>query len=64
MSAAGEKFPWRRVMFLGLGVLRLTPQAFWRVTLRELAAALGEGATPLARTRFAELMQEFPDHGQ
>jgi uncharacterized phage protein (TIGR02216 family) len=62
---APDAFPWERVMRLGLGVLRLSPDAFWRMTPRELSAAVG-GLFPsrpgsLARTDFAKLMQRFPD---
>lgn len=63
MSAAGQVFPWRRLMFLGLGLLRLAPRDFWALTLRELSAALGEGTSPFERARLDEMMKEFPDHG-
>lgn len=32
-------FPWREAMGFGLGVLRLSPIEFWKITPRELAAA-------------------------
>jgi uncharacterized phage protein (TIGR02216 family) len=52
------------VIGFGLGVLRLSPGAFWSMTPRELAfaieAATGRGA-PLAREEFAALMQRYPD---
>lgn len=52
-------------MAFGLGVLRLSPDAFWRMTPRELAAAL-EALAPLAegslsRARLAALQARFPD---
>ena len=55
-------------MQLGLGVLGLSPAAFWALTPRELEAALrgrglmGDdgGATP-NRGDLASLMQRFPD---
>ncbi|MEW5963553.1 MAG: rcc01693 family protein [Pseudomonadota bacterium] len=54
-------------MAAGLGLLRLEPRAFWSMTPRELAAALGAvvgpGGTgaPPSRRDLAELMQRFPD---
>jgi uncharacterized phage protein (TIGR02216 family) len=58
-------FPWDEAMQFGFGVLRLSPEAFWRMTPRELAQAViavrGQGVTPLDRGGFDELMQRFPD---
>jgi len=52
-------------MGFGLGTLRLPPDAFWRMTPRELAAAIGAFApqrpAPLARGAFDALMRRFPD---
>jgi uncharacterized phage protein (TIGR02216 family) len=52
-------------MDFGLGVLRLSPDAFWRMTPRELAAAmeglLGPRAAALDRRSFAALRARFPD---
>jgi len=52
-------------MGFGLGVLRLPPEAFWRMTPRELAAAmdavLGPRAVALDRASFAALSARFPD---
>lgn len=60
-------FPWREAMAFGLGALRLSPDAFWAMTPRELAAAL-EGAGALASRPpdcadldLAALMRAFPD---
>ncbi|WP_420131990.1 rcc01693 family protein [Rhodopseudomonas sp.] len=58
-------FPWREAMQFGLGTLRLSPDAFWRMTPRELAAALigargGVGA-PLDRGGLDALMRRYPD---
>ncbi|WP_047308467.1 rcc01693 family protein [Rhodopseudomonas palustris] len=59
-------FPWAEAMQLGLGVLRLPPDQFWRMTPRELASALigarGDVAAPLDRGGLAELMRRYPDH--
>lgn len=55
-------------MQLGLGLLRLSPQTFWAMTLRELEAAasgaLGPTSlpTPLARRDFTALTKRFPDN--
>lgn len=55
-------------MRAGLGLLRLSPQSFWTMTPRELAAAL-EGAfgrsfsAPLARGELTALIERFPDAG-
>ena len=50
---------------VGLGVLRLSPDAFWRMTPRELALALrpmaGAPHPALGRSGLAELMARFPD---
>jgi len=52
-------------MGFGLGVLRLSPEAFWRTTPRELAAAmetvLGPRQAALDRASFAALSARFPD---
>lgn len=52
-------------MAFGLGVLRLSPDCFWRMTPRELAHAVrgvkGVPAAPLSRVAFIELMKRFPD---
>jgi uncharacterized phage protein (TIGR02216 family) len=61
MSAAGEAFPWQRLMQLGLGVLRLAPRDFWNSTPREIAAAFGTPRPPLARGSFDGLMKRYPD---
>lgn len=58
-------FPWEAAMQVGFGVLRLSPDAFWRMTPRELAAAItalrGGHVETMGRARLDELMQRFPD---
>jgi uncharacterized phage protein (TIGR02216 family) len=53
-------------MGFGFAVLRLSPEAFWRMTLNELAAAAGPVAPPrgdrLSRATLERLMRGFPDH--
>ncbi len=63
-----EPFPWRRIIGFGLGTLRLAPDAFWRMTPRELAAAMealhGPALRPLGRDGLAALMARYPDAGR
>lgn len=59
-----KPFPWREAIGFGLGVLKLSPEQFWRMTPRELAyaieAARGRGA-PLDRAALKQLMMRYPD---
>ena len=52
-------------MGAGFGLLRLAPDAFWRMTPRELAAAVRALLPPaperLSRPDLAALMARFPD---
>jgi uncharacterized phage protein (TIGR02216 family) len=63
-----SRFPWQAVMAAGLGVLRHPSDSFWKLTLRELAAAMnayGAARTPPPdRTALDELMRRFPDEGR
>lgn len=65
MSEA-QAFPWEDAMTLGLGVLRWSPEQFWRATPRELVGAW-EGLSgrrqsdPVLSRDLARLMQAFPD---
>jgi len=65
MKSDVAPFPWDRAMAIGLGVLRLSPDQFWRMTPREFAAALrglyGEPAARIDRASFDELAKRFPD---
>jgi uncharacterized phage protein (TIGR02216 family) len=56
-----ERFPWARLMHIGIGQLRLTPTEFWRCTLRELVSALGSPSKPLQRQNLNDLMRQWPD---
>lgn len=58
-----ERFPWGRLMALGMGTLHMPPEQFWRCTLKEVVAALGANTTarPMARNTLAQLMEQFPD---
>ncbi len=59
-----QPFPWKQAIGFGLGVLRLAPDTFWRMTPRELAYAIeavsGRG-TPLDRAGLDQLMRSYPD---
>lgn len=55
-----ERFPWVRLMQLGLGVLRWPPRDFWSSTLREIAAAF-PAQEGMARNALDRLMQRYPD---
>lgn len=59
-----QPFPWKQAIGFGLGVLRLSPEQFWRMTPRELACAIeavtGRGV-PLDRQAFDDLMKSYPD---
>lgn len=62
--SATKPFPWEEAIGFGLGVLKLSPQAFWTMTPRELAFAIRAltGATaPLVRSDLRDLMKRFPD---
>jgi uncharacterized phage protein (TIGR02216 family) len=58
-------FPWARAIGFGLGVLKLSPENFWRMTPRELAYAMravrGDALAPPDRATLLELMKRFPD---
>jgi uncharacterized phage protein (TIGR02216 family) len=64
-AGACQPFPWDVVQAFGFGVLRLGPDAFWRLTPREIAAAaralgIGRTAAP-GRADLDALMRAFPD---
>ncbi|MEA2884109.1 MAG: hypothetical protein QOH32_3365 [Bradyrhizobium sp.] len=60
-----KPFPWAEAMQFGFGVLHLAPDAFWRMTPRELAQAIvgvrGPTVMPMARAELDALMRRFPD---
>jgi uncharacterized phage protein (TIGR02216 family) len=64
VDALMQPFPWKEAIGFGLGVLKLPPDAFWRLTPRELAYAIeglrGRNA-PLDRAALRQLMERFPD---
>ncbi len=59
-----KPFPWDEAIGFGLGVLRLSPSAFWAMTPRELALAIRAVtgvAAPMRRSELDDLMTRFPD---
>ena len=58
-------FPWAAAMAFGFGRLRLSSEGFWRLTPRELAAAVeamgGARIGPIERGTLEELMARYPD---
>ncbi|TNJ46727.1 rcc01693 family protein [Phaeobacter sp. B1627] len=54
---------WPALMRAGLVGLRLTPEAFWRLTPAELRLMLNldPDAAPMDRDRLSRLMAAFPD---
>ncbi|MBX9619172.1 MAG: phage tail assembly chaperone [Hyphomicrobiales bacterium] len=52
-------------MALGFAQWHLPPDAFWRLTPREIAGAIagrtGTNARPLSRDRLTDLLQRYPD---
>lgn len=55
-------FDWPALMRLGLSGLRLTPDAFWRLTPAELRLMLGQQEQgTMDRAGLQDLMRAFPD---
>jgi len=56
-------FDWPGLMRLGFHGLGLKPHEFWSLTPVELQVLFGgtDGPKPLARARFEELLEAFPD---
>ncbi len=63
-ASSPRPFPWDEAMRFGLGVLRLPPDVFWKITPRELAALArggrGGGTAP-DRAALDDLILAFPD---
>lgn len=57
------RFPWARLMQLGLGELKLSPAEFWQATPREIAAAFGAVLPVLRSEDLAAMMARYPDGG-
>ncbi|MGX1196924.1 rcc01693 family protein [Parvibaculum sp. MBR-TMA-1.3b-4.2] len=63
-SFPSSRFPWENAMTIGMGLLRLPPETFWRMTLPELSAAAGmvnNAQGSITREELAELAAMFPD---
>ena len=61
-----NRIDWAGLLRAGLFGLRLTPEAFWRLTPVELRIMLGTDRTGpvLTRARLEELAAAFPDRGK
>lgn len=66
MTEAHRPFPWAEVLHFGLGLLRLGPEQFWRMTPREVLALAGGLRTREAPDReiLKTLMRRWPDEVQ
>jgi uncharacterized phage protein (TIGR02216 family) len=64
-GAATAGFPWDEAMAAGFGLLRLSPDAFWRMTPREFERAIRpfvrDGRDAPSRTALDALLRRFPD---
>lgn len=57
-----EPFPWDEAMGIAFARWGLAPAAFWSMTPREFAAAVGGRRAPgFDRTALAQLMLCYPD---
>jgi uncharacterized phage protein (TIGR02216 family) len=58
-----RRLDWAGLMRAGLLGLRLSPEAFWKLTPAELMLmlGLGAGAAPMRRGRLDDLLRAFPD---
>jgi uncharacterized phage protein (TIGR02216 family) len=55
-------FPWARLMQIGIGALHLSPEQFWKTTLKEITAASSPAQNPeMKREALEGLMQQWPD---
>lgn len=57
---------WAGLIRVGLGLLKLRPEQFWRLTPIELLTLMGMAANeaPLNRTRLEALVSAFPDNAK
>lgn len=57
---------WAGLIRVGLGLLKLRPEQFWRLTPIELLTMMGMAANeaPLNRTRLEALVSAFPDNAK
>ena len=70
MTHPPDAIPWRDWMKLGLGVLRFSPDVFWRMSLAEWLAArdgiMGGGGqtpadSPVMAAELEHLIKSYPD---
>lgn len=64
-DAEATKLPWSQIMAIGFGHLKLPPSEFWKMTLRELEAAVADqfsnAVSPINKNTFLELAEAYPD---
>ncbi|HRE19777.1 MAG TPA: phage tail assembly chaperone [Rhabdaerophilum sp.] len=66
-SIDGGRFPWREIVAFGLGTLRLSPDAFWSLSLPELLAIVdaafnrAPAIRPMMPDDLAALISRYPD---
>lgn len=65
-SDAAAGMPWRQLMQFALGTLGYTPEAFWKMTIRELASAMPgaqrhKATTLPSRATLDALQEKYPD---
>lgn len=60
-----QPFPWASAMQFAFGHLRLSPEAFWSMTMHELNSAMkhqfGDATTSLTRAKLDQLINQHPD---
>ncbi|HEX6861035.1 MAG TPA: phage tail assembly chaperone [Caulobacteraceae bacterium] len=52
--------PWAAMLPLAVS-MGITPREFWRLSLREWRALVGDGGEVLGRAGFEELVRRYPD---
>ncbi|MGU3574762.1 rcc01693 family protein [Brucellaceae bacterium C25G] len=63
-SDQDNAFPWKEIMQIGLGQLRLAPKDFWAMSLLELHAMIGAHKSVFNgtdRQTLQALMHSYPD---
>ena len=60
---------WKEYLETGIGVLRMTPNEFWNLTMIEFVCACegfskfhgGQSDTPMTKDELQDLMERYPD---
>lgn len=64
-----DQINWKEYLQTGLGILQLTPEIFWNMTMIEFTSACegfakfhtSEPDTPMTRDEMQDLMERYPD---